>query len=233
MRKFFAPIEKKLVDKKNDAANKPKTLTILVTSNRGLCGAMNSQVLREIINEKTILEESFGSMGDKGAKSLQNSLKLRSLALFSSHPNSKYPLSFTEASAIAEKVKTLEFDQLRIVYNRFEGPLKMYIDTLRLPSLKYFTAEENAEYLTTFENADSGNLESLLEYYYASAFNFVYHQNAAVEVVSRRNAMDSASTNASEVGTKIRIEYNKTRQAEITTELSEIVSGAAAVSETQ
>jgi len=221
--------------KNKEAPTRPKVLTLIVTTNRGLCGAINSQVVREIVNEPFITEESFVIIGEKGVRNLSNSLKLKKNVIFSIHPNAKFPLSFIEAGSVSERLKGIEFDEIRIVHNRFESLFKMYVDQIRLPSLKQFLADEqSAEQLTQYEIEDTNEtLENLIEYYYAAAINFAYYQNAAVEIVSRRNAMDSASNNASEVGVKIRIEYNKTRQAEITTELSEIVSGAAAVEESK
>jgi len=203
-----------------------------VTTNRGLCGAINSQIIRSIINEPFISEEQIVVFGEKGVKSLQNNIRLKKNLMFSIHPSSKYPLSFLEAGSIAEKIKSFEYDEIRIIYNRFESLFKMYVDTLRIPSLKALTSEEHSEHFAQYEITDTTEtLDSLFEYYIAAALNYVFYQNSAVEIVSRRNAMDSASNNAIEIGEKIKIEYNKTRQAEITTELSEIVSGAAAVEE--
>jgi len=225
-------LKKKIKEKKKDTTTRPKVLTVLVTTNRGLCGSINSQVIRSIINEPFITEESIVVFGEKGVRSLQNSIKLKKNVLFSIHPSSKYPLSFLEAGNVSEKLKTAEFDELRIIYNRFENLFTMHLDTIRIPSLKTLKSEENSELFSQYEISDSDAiLESFLDYYYASVMNYAFYQNSAVEIVSRRNAMDSASTNAAEIGDKIRIEYNKTRQAEITTELSEIVSGAAAVEE--
>jgi len=232
MRKFFLPIEKKISEKKKDTTTRPKILTILVTTNRGLCGAINSQIVRSIINEPFITEEQIMILGEKGVKSLQNSIKLKRNVQLSFHPSSKYPLTFLEAASVSEKLKGVEYDEIRIIYNRFESLFKMHVDTIRIPSLKILQSEEFTEHFSQYEISDSNEtLESLMEYYLASVINYAYYQNSAVEIISRRNAMDSASNNAIEIGDKIRIEYNKTRQAEITTELSEIVSGAAAVEE--
>jgi len=188
--------------------------------------------MRTIINEPFITEESIVVFGEKGFRSLSNSIKLKKNVLFSIHPSSKYPLSFLEAGSISDRLKGMEFDELRIIYNRFENLFSMHIDTIRIPSLKSLKTEENSELFSQYEMSDSDAiLESFIDYYFASVMNYAYFQNSAVEIVSRRNAMDSASNNAAEIGDKIRIEYNKTRQAEITTELSEIVSGAAAVEE--
>jgi ATP synthase F1 gamma subunit len=220
--------------KSSDPANRPKILTVLVTTNRGLCGAINSQVVREIINEPFITEEQIVVIGEKGPRAMANSLKLKKNVVFSIHPSAKFSLSFLEAGNIMERIKSTEFDELRIVYNRFENAFNMHVDTIRLPSMKTLMNDENSELLSPYEMGDkTATLENLIEFYYAGAINFAIFQNSAVETVSRRNAMDSASNNASEVGVKIRIEYNKTRQAEITTELSEIVSGAAAVTESK
>jgi len=232
MRKVFLPIEKRISEKKKDTTTRPKVLTILVTTNRGLCGSINSQIVRSIVNEPFILEEQIFIVGEKGVKSLQNNIRLKKVVASSAHPSSKYPLSFLEAGSVSEKIKALEYDEIRVIYNRFENLFKMYVDTIRIPSLKSLSSEEFSEHFSQYEMSDSGStFESLMEYYLAAIVNYAYYQNSAVEIVSRRNAMDSASNNALEIGDKIRIEYNKKRQEEITTELSEIVSGAAAVEE--
>jgi len=231
MRKFFEPLEKKLKNRNKDSTTRPKVLTLLVTSNRGLCGAINSQIVRSILAEPFITEEQFVIFGEKGTKTIQNNLRLKKNVIFSIVP-SKFPVSFIEAGSVSERIKPLEYDEIRIIYNRFASLSHMFVDTIRIPSFKSITSEENVEHFSQYEITDSNEtLESLMEYYIASVINYSFYQNQAVEIISRRNAMDSASNNAIEIGEKIRIEYNKQRQAEITTELSEIVSGAAAVEE--
>jgi len=148
-------LKKKISDKKKDSTTRPKVLTILVTTNRGLCGAINSQIIRSIINEPFISEEQIVVFGEKGVKSLQNNIRLKKNLMFSIHPSSKYPLSFLEAGSIAEKIKSFEYDEIRIIYNRFENLFKMYVDTLRIPSLKALTSEEHSEHFSQYEITDT------------------------------------------------------------------------------
>jgi len=103
-----------------------------------------------------------------------------------------------------------------------------------VPSLKTLESDKAKEVLLayTLEATSAPEmLDNLSECYLNSAINYAIFNNLAVELFQRRNSMQNASSNAKEVVQRIKIKYNKARQGMITTELCEIVSGAAAVDE--
>eukprot|EP01130_Rhizamoeba_saxonica_P001828 TRINITY_DN11663_c0_g1_i1.p1 TRINITY_DN11663_c0_g1~~TRINITY_DN11663_c0_g1_i1.p1 ORF type:complete len:306 (-),score=75.43 TRINITY_DN11663_c0_g1_i1:54-971(-) len=230
--KLFSPLAP------NNQEEKPKdikTLTLVITTDKGLCGALNSAIFRMLRDEPHDDNNSFVIVGEKGCKSFSQHNTLKSQVSFSGHQSPRTPFTFLEAGETADRINKLDnFDQLRVIFNRFVTPTKLDIDVLYLPSYGYCTSSEN---YSKFDHYYVAKLErkqvirNAIEYLYAATVNYASYQNQAVEIFSRRNAMDNASTNADEVYKKLSILYNKTRQAAITTELSEISAGAAAVEE--
>jgi len=114
------------------------------------------------------------------------------------------------------------------------GPGSSEIKEVWLPSMSALESENAKEFLSPYEIeavATDELLLSLNEFQIGAALNYCHYHNVAVEFFARRNSMENASKNANEVGKKLNLLYNKARQAAITTELGEIVSGAAAVDE--
>jgi len=228
IREPFKPIEKILASTLDDNS---KVATVIVMSNKGLCGALNSTITRTLIAEPNIEKEIPIMIGEKAKRAAENQPKLRRNVPFSVVIEDRNPMSFWEAADIAKRIYSLEFDQIRFIFNRFESLTKMYVDVVRLPSKTSVQRADILKILLQYDLGDNSKeaIESWLNYYYASALTFATTQNAAAELFFRRNAMNSASDNATEVGKKLQLLYNKTRQADITTELIEITSGAAVV----
>jgi len=128
----------------------------------------------------------------------------------------------------------LDYDVLRIAFNRMATQSSPSIDYIYLPSLKKLHSDEALSILTRYEieaTAAEELLLSISEYLVAAGVNYACFHNQAVELFARRNSMDNATKNAKEVGKKLQLKFNRERQAMITTELGEITSGAAAVDE--
>eukprot|EP01129_Flabellula_baltica_P017084 TRINITY_DN9362_c0_g1_i1.p1 TRINITY_DN9362_c0_g1~~TRINITY_DN9362_c0_g1_i1.p1 ORF type:complete len:309 (-),score=82.92 TRINITY_DN9362_c0_g1_i1:90-1016(-) len=230
MRDVLKPIEEKL----NEGVNEnTKIATVLVMSNKGLCGGLNSAITRQVVAEPNIGNETVILLGEKAKRAAETQSLIRPNVPFSIHTDDKNSLSFIEAADISSRLLAGDYDQIRIVYNRYESLTNMYVDSVRLPSIKSLSTPAAQEILSQFDIGDNPEeaVEALLSYYYASAMTFVTTQNAAVELFFRRNAMNAASDNAESVGKQMQLLYNKTRQAGITTELIEITSGAAVVAD--
>jgi F-type H+-transporting ATPase subunit gamma len=209
-----------------------KVLTLVVCTDKGLCGSTNNNMTRSLIKED-LSQQTVIIWGDKGCGAFENSIYKR-LVKWSAHPDPKGFVSFIDFSAVVDVLAREEFDILRIVFNRLAKAGVPIIDTIYLPSFKRLQQADAKSHLTKYELealSEPELLFSLNEFHITSAINYAYFQNQAVEIFNRRNAMDSASKNAKEVAQKLTILYNRVRQGAITTELCEITAGAAAVDE--
>jgi len=226
--KVFAPIIEKLKEKESSL----DICTIIVYTDRGLCGPCNNGINR-MLDKETLGNQTVVVWGEKGASGFEKS-KHKSKVQMSAHPNLKSPLSFLEVSSYVTKILEIPCDGYRLIFNKMVGPNNSDIFETWLPSISTLDQETSKDLLTGYEIeavASDELMHNLNEYHLASALNYAIFQNMAVELFQRRNSMQNASQNAKEVVGKIKLKYNKARQSMITTELGEIVSGAAAVDE--
>lgn len=232
---FFESMETGFVDlvsKMRETADDKNILTVIVYTDKGLCGSTNNQITR-MLEKENLHNQKIVLWGEKGASAFEKS-KHSARVLLSAHPSIKYPLTFAEASAVVAEILNEEFDLVRIIFNKMTGPVTSEIKEIWLPSLSALEGDEAKTFLAPYEVeavASDELMSSLTEYQLCAALNYCHFQNMAVEFFSRRNSMENASKNAGEVSQKLNLLYNKARQAAITTELGEIVSGAAAVDE--
>jgi len=209
-----------------------KVLTVVISTDKGLCGSTNNGLTRALLKQN-LSAHSIVVWGDKGCGAFERSL-FKENVTFSAHPNQKSALSFIEVSTFVERLLTLDFDVVRVVFNKMMSAASPAISYLYLPSLKKLISEEGRLTLAKYEieaTAEEELLKSISEYLLAAGVNYACFHNQAVEMFARRNSMDNATKNAKEVGRKLNLKFNRERQAMITTELGEITSGAAAVEE--
>ena len=138
------------------------------------------------------------------------------------------PYTFDMASSIAQDVMSKEYDAVHLVYNEFKSAIAY------IPSIKTITPLLNPtdQKLNNCEIIPRAHPEILLNMYEYTLATHIFHsllENATSEQSSRMGAMENASKNASEMIGKLTLQYNRARQARITTELIEIISGAAAL----
>lgn len=208
---------------------KGKHLIVSMTSDRGLCGAVNSSVVRTSKKMASLNPQNttLALVGDKALAGLTSEFgNLIRVSVSGVSGNTK--TSFAEISQIADRIFQLPFEKLTVVHNNFLSVLAFRTARRAFPSKEVFSDKKRyASY--EFE----GDRDAVLSDYYAWTFGtFLYScviENQATELGSRMTSMDNATTNASDVLNKLTIKYNKSRQAAITTELTEIVSGAAAI----
>jgi F-type H+-transporting ATPase subunit gamma len=182
---------------------------------------------RQCINKLEATNKVAGLMvlGDKGRAQLRRGYGDR---FVSSITERDMPYNFDLASAIASETIDKEFDAIHIVYNTFKSAIA-YVPTIK--TIVPLT-DHNAPSLTTFEVEPENDAETLQNFHeYTLATNIYYSllENATSEQSSRMNAMENASKNAGEMIASLTLRYNRARQARITTELIEIISGAAAL----
>merc|ERR1712113_71265 len=212
------------------AAAGGKQLYVAMTSDRGLCGAVHSSICKSIRNE--LLEkpslENVGiiCVGDKSRAQLGRLFSKQIICVGSEI--GRLPPQFGDASKIASAIMTngFEFDHGRLFYNQFKSVVSY--KTSQIPIYSNGVVN-SADKLSLYDSIDSDVIQSYLEYSLASMIYYALKEGACSEQSSRMTAMDNSSKNAGEMIDKLTITFNRTRQAVITGELIEIISGAAAL----
>lgn len=205
----------------------PKKLYIAITSDRGLCGAVHTGVARHI---RTELAEDPNikvvCVGDKSRAILQR-LYSKNIAMVCNEIG-RLPPTFLDAAKLTNAIINLgyEYTDGKIVYNKFKSVVSYGVADMPIFSLK---SVESAEKLPVYDSLDSDVIQNYLEFSMASLLFYAMKEGACSEQSSRMTAMDNASKNAGEMIDKLTLTFNRTRQAVITRELIEIISGAAAL----
>lgn len=215
-------------DIKVDEKEEPKKLLIAITSDRGLCGAVHTGVARFIRNELAVddTKTKVICVGDKSRSILQR-LYSKNILLVANEIG-RLPPTFLDASRIAAEVLNsgYDFSEGKIVYNKFKSVVSYNCTTLPIYGAPVV---EKSEKLVSYDSLDADVIKSYLEFSMASLIFFTMKEGACSEQSSRMTAMDNASKNAGEMIDKLTLTFNRTRQAVITRELIEIISGAAAL----
>ena len=215
-----------------------KQLLLVISSDRGLCGAYNSNVLRGALKHirattaegKTVDVEAAGK-------------KASAFFKFQKHePVEKFSLgdtpSFEDVARIADRYMDGfakgEWDSVRVAYMRFESNSKQIPEVIQLLPLSQDAAEEqdaskgiSANY--DFSPSAEDILDDLLPRSVKTTLFQAFNDSAVSEQIMRMIAMKAATENANDLGKDLKRDYNRARQAKITTELTEIISGAAAL----
>lgn len=205
-------------------------LLLGVTSDRGLCGAANSSISKAIKayleNEGKGKEVKVIAIGDKARAQLKR--LYGDFILMHFKDIGKKPPTFADASYIAQEIANsgYQFDTADIFYNSFKSVVS-YKTTVQPIYSQALVSQ--ASKLSLYDSVDPDTLTAYNEFALASLIFFSLKEGAASEQSARMTAMDAASKNAGEMINKLTLTYNRTRQAVITRELIEIISGAAAV----
>jgi len=208
----------------------PKELYVALTSDRGLCGGVHSSICKTIRNEMLEMPsvENVGiiCVGDKSRAQLGR-LFAKNIICVGSEIG-RLPPQFGDGAKIASAIMTcgFEFDVGKAYFNKFKSIVSYNTTELPLYTVDTVKAAPN---LALYDSVDDDVLQSYLEYSMASKIYYTLKEGATSEQSSRMNAMENSSKNAGEMIDKLTIYYNRTRQAVITGELIEIISGAAAL----
>jgi len=197
-------------------------------SDRGLCGGVNGAVIRAAKKMATYAPNtSLFLIGDKATNGLSREFG-NNIEYSISSVSGNTETSFTEIAQIADLIYKQQYERITFLHNTFVSVMAFANRRRVLPSKEAFV--EKKRYMP-YEFED-GREQDLDDYYAFSLGSFLYscifHAHAT-ELAARMTSMDNATTNAADVIKKLSIKYNKQRQASITTELTEIVSGAAAI----
>ena len=208
---------------------------ILVTSDKGLCGGLNTNVLRQLVNKMRELDGQkvdvqVTAIGSKGFAFLQrNGAQVVSHAIgLGDNPHIDSLIGPVKVQIDAYNAG--EIDELHIAYTRFVNTMRQepVVEQL-LPLAGDTVGSESSRWDYVYEPDAKSVIDDLLVRYLEALVYQSVAENIASEQSARMVAMKAASDNAKNVIEELKLVYNKTRQAAITKELSEIVSGAAAV----
>ena len=213
-------------------------LLVVATADRGLCGGFNSSIVRQA---RVIIRRLEGegktvkvmTIGRKGRDQLRRDYGRLIGQTF--EDVGKRRLSFPEADVIARRILAMyeagEFDVCTIVYNRFKSVISQIVTAQQLipVALPPGEAAKSGQAVYESEPDEEEILKALLPRNLAVQVFRALLENAASEQGARMTAMDNATRNAGEMIGKLTITYNRPRQASITKELIEIISGAEAI----
>ncbi len=228
----------------SDKENAPKLLSgsgndkvhlcVVMTSDRGLCGGFNSNIIKKAKSYFAKLAEegkdlkiiTVGSKGNDQLKRVYGDKIIANIS-FKESKHANYFDAEKVGKMVIEKFSAEEFDVCTIFYNQFKNvitqiPQAQQIIPLNVENLEEDKSEDSYE----FEPDEDEILSNLLPKNISTQIFKAMLENSASEQGSRMSAMDNATRNAGEMVDKLTIEYNRSRQAAITKELIEIISGA-------
>jgi len=218
-----------------------KNVIVAITSDKGLCGGINStsvKVSRALhkLTSGPEKESKFVILGEKGKVQLvrdsRNSIEMTVTEL------QKNPINYTQIAVLADDIlKNVEYDALRVIFNKFHSVIsfKPTMVTILSPEVAEKESEAGGKMgdLDSYEieggETKSEILQNLAEFQFSCVLYNGALENACSELGARMSAMDSSSRNAGDMLDRLTLTYNRTRQASITTELIEIISGASAL----
>jgi len=210
-------------------------LCVVITADKGLCGGFNSNICRKaknyfekILKEgKTLKIFTVGSKGDEQLKRVYGSYIVERINF-----KGVKKITYNEAEQVGNKIINLfnesQFDVCKIFYNQFKNVMTQIPQAQQIIPIgsKKNEKKENVDNFYEFEPEENEILENLLPKNISTQIFKAFLENAASEQGSRMTAMDSATRNAGDLVDKLTITYNRSRQAVITKELIEIISGA-------
>ncbi len=217
-----------------------KVLIVTVSSNRGLAGAFNMNVIKTANN---LISEKYSEQYRKGnvhivaiGKKVQDFYEKRKYNVIGNNNELYSELTFENASKITEAIMLGfakgEFDRVELVYNQFRNAAVQILTTEQLLPVPKAQAVTDAATQTDYilEPSQEEIVEQLIPKSIKTQVYKAILDSHASEHGARMTAMDKATENAGDLLKALKLSYNQARQAAITTELTEIVSGAAALS---
>ncbi|MBD0384314.1 ATP synthase F1 subunit gamma [Paenibacillus sedimenti] len=208
-----------------------KTAYLVITSDRGLAGGYNANVLRKVMTEirerhKSTSEYAVFVIGRKGS----NFFSKRNIPIVEEVTGLPDSPKFSDIKSIAASAVTNfengTYDQLFLVYNQFKNAITQIPTMVRLLPMEDVTGASAASY--EYEPSPEGVLEVLLPKYAETLIYSAVLEGKASEFGARMTAMNSATKNATKMINSYTLAYNRARQASITQEIAEIVAGASA-----
>ena len=210
-----------------------KKAIVVITSNRGLAGGYNSNVVK-LVTESDFKKEDLliYAIGSKG----RDALERRGYTIASDDSDVIEAPVFEDAAAICGRVleayKNEEIGEIYLAYTHFKNTVSHEPTLIKLLPVQIddTEAEEDSNILMNYEPNDEEALDMIIPKYVTSLFYGALVEAVASENGARMQAMDSATSNAEEMISDLSLKYNRARQGSITQELTEIIAGASAIS---
>jgi F-type H+-transporting ATPase subunit gamma len=216
-------------------------LLLVTTSDRGLCGGFNSSIVRAVKQQVIELQASGKTvkilcMGRKGRDQLKRDYG--ALIIDTIEDLDKGGLDYDDAAAVSARLTRMfedtEFDVCTIIYNHFKSVIAQIVTTQQLIPYSIETGDDEPETgeasaIYEYEPDEEEILATLLPRNLAVQIYRALLESSASEQAARMTAMDNATRNAGDMIDRLSLLYNRSRQAAITTELTEIVTGAEAL----
>jgi len=240
MRNVILNLSNGITDKENapkllsGTGNDKIHLCVVITSDRGLCGGFNSNIIKKaksyflkILSEgKELKIITVGSKGNDQLKRMYGDKIIENIS-FKDSKNANYFDAEKLSKIVIDKFENSEFDICNIFYNQFKNVITQIPQAQQIIPLNNNNSEEKvSEESYEFEPDEDEILNNLLPKNISTQIFKAMLENSASEQGSRMSAMDNATRNAGEMVDKLTIQYNRSRQAAITKELIEIISGA-------
>ena len=228
--------EFKFSEKKNKKTR--NILLIVCSADRGLCGGFNGSIIKfsKKLSEKIINDGgqvSYIFVGKKAHQSLQRFCGESILEFFSdiANPSIKFELASSIRDKILELFHNDSMDECHLIYTEFKSAISQTVQSLKLLPLNALETKDNnsSNKSYDFEPSEEEILNEIIPKNIAIQIHTALLDNLASEQGSRMTAMDNATRNANDMIDNLTLFYNRSRQALITKELIEIISGAEAV----
>jgi len=204
-------------------------LVVLITGDKGLAGAFNTNLIKgaqRFTAERAGASVKLELIGRKG----RDFFRKRGATITGDHINLAAKVVYADIAAIAQKAMEMyraeEIDAVYILYNEFKSVVSQKLTVTRVLPVELPQGEAPLDYI--FEQPPAEMLAALLPRYVEMEFYRAMLESAAAEHAARMTAMESATSNAAEMIDKLTLYMNRVRQASITKEIIEVVSGAAA-----
>jgi F-type H+-transporting ATPase subunit gamma len=205
-------------------------LIVAITSNRGLCGAFNSNIIKQanLVAERYDANVSVVAIGKKANDALSKNFEI-----ISNQSPVYDDLTFDNVAEIAEMLmeqfESKAFDKIEIIYNKFKNAATQEIMTEQFLPIEPLEGDTNTNLDYIFEPSKEEIVETLIPKSLKTQLYKSIRDSFASEHGARMTAMHKATDNATELRDQLKLTYNKARQASITNEILEIVGGAEAL----
>jgi len=208
-----------------------KVLLVAITSNRGLCGAFNANIIKQcaaLFNSYEGKQVDFVTIGKKG-----NDAIVKQHNVLAAHSEIYDDLTFDNVARVAENLMMRftegEYDKIEVVYNKFKNAATQIVMTEQFLPIVPVEGDASGAADYIFEPSKPEIVEQLIPKSLKTQLYKAVRDSFASEHGARMTAMHKATDNASELKDQLTLTYNKARQAAITNEILEIVGGAEAL----
>ena len=212
-------------------------LLVVISADRGLCGGFNGSITRQTRTEVTRLQDEGKTVkllmvGRKSADALRREYGRQFIDSFEGIQGTS--VSFSDAASLADTIRTGfeagDYDVCTMIYNKFVNAITQEITLTQLIPAETNAVDDNDTNVNyEYEPEEDELLDSLLPRILSTQLYSALLESSAAELAARMTAMDNATRNAGDLIDRLTLVYNRTRQAAITSELIEIISGAEAI----